>query len=77
MCYSKAIKFYSVYATEQRCETSYKTSPALADVGTSDGIRRVKVPQIINFNDLDAASVVVERFCSLWEGRKKETKEDV
>lgn len=60
-------------AAGERCETSSENSPALVDVGASDGIRHVKRPQIINFNYLDAASVVVERFCSLW-GQKQNKK---
>lgn len=70
------MEFYWNYAAEQKCETS-ETSPALADVGTGDGIRCVKVPQIINFNYLDAAGVVVERFCSLCGGgEKKQTNKN-
>lgn len=71
---SKAIKFYCNYATGQRCESSSETSPALADVGAGNGTRCVKVPQTINFNYLDAASVVVERFCSLWREEKNKPK---
>lgn len=42
-----------------------ESSPALADVGAGDGIPCVKVPPIVNFDNLDASGVVVERFRSL------------
>lgn len=42
-----------------------KTLPASVYVAAGDGIRYVKAPQFIHFNDFNAASIVVERFRSL------------
>lgn len=61
--HSKATEF------DYDCHGS-QISPALADVAAGNSIRRAKVGQLINFNYVDAAGVVVERFGSLWgEGR--------
>lgn len=60
--HSKATGFY------YDCHGS-QISPALADVAAGNGIRCAKVGHFINFNDVDAAGVVVERFGSLWEGK--------
>lgn len=50
------------------CHSS-QISPALADVATGNSIRCAKVGQLIHFNDVEAAGIIVERFGSLWGER--------
>lgn len=48
----------------------HETLPASAYVAASDGVRCVEAPQFINFNYLNAAGVIMDRFCSLGYQRK-------